>query len=79
MATVPTPEDSARTILAIFKSHNLRPDNVLVAGAVNLTFLRDGHTEAEYTEGLKYAEGKGWLETDPNSGIKLTNAGFAEM
>jgi hypothetical protein len=79
MATLPTPEDSARKILAIFKSHNVRPDNVLMAGAVNIAFTKGGRTAAEYTEGLKYAEAKGWIETGPNSSIKLTSAGFAEM
>jgi hypothetical protein len=79
MATLPTPEQSARAILAIFKLHNIRPGRVLMAGRVNMAFLTGRRTAAEYAEGLKYAEEKGWLEAGPNAIIKLTDAGFAEM
>jgi hypothetical protein len=50
-----------------------------MAGRVNRAFLTGRRTAAEYAEGLKYAEEKGWLEASPNAIIKLTDAGFAEM
>jgi hypothetical protein len=79
MATLPTPEESARTILSIFGAHNVRPGNVLMAGALNIQFLRDGRTAAEYAAGLQYAESNGWLEAGPNNSITLTDAGFAQI
>ncbi len=79
MATLPTPEESARVILAIFKKHNARPDFVLGSGPVNLQFLTAGGTAAEYLEGIKYADEQGWLEAGPNNGFKLTKAGFDAM
>jgi hypothetical protein len=80
MATLPTAEQSARAVLAIFAAYNVRAGEVLVAGQVNMKFLTDGGTEEDYEAGLHYAGEQGWLE--PASGgtnLRLTEAGFAEM
>jgi hypothetical protein len=80
MATLPTPEESARAILAIFKSKNVRPNAVLMAGQVNLQFLTSGGTAADYKAGLEYACERGWL-TPGTTGttLVLTDTGFTEM
>jgi hypothetical protein len=42
MATLPTPEESAHAILAIFAVDNSRPDDLLIAGGVNFAFRQPG-------------------------------------
>jgi hypothetical protein len=79
MATLPTPEESARAILAIFALNNSRPDDVLMAGQGEFAFRQAGGTAAEFQAGLEYAVQNGWLEIGENNTIKLTNAGFTEM
>jgi hypothetical protein len=78
MATLPTPEESARAILAIFAVDNSRPDHVLMAGGVNFAFRQAGGMAEEFQAGLEYAVQNGWLEIGENNTIKLTNAGFTE-
>ena len=78
MATLPTPEESAHAILAIFAVDNSRPDDVLIAGGVNFAFRQAGGRAAEFQPGLEYAVQNGWLEIGENNTIKLTNAGFTE-
>jgi hypothetical protein len=79
MATLPTPEESARAILTIIAFHNSRPDDVLVAEQINFAFRQAGGSAAEFQAGLEYAVQNGWLEIGKNNTIKLTNAGFSEM
>ena len=79
MATLPTPEESARRILSIFALNTLnnsRPDDVLMAEQANFAFRQAGGSAAEFHE---YAVQNGWLEISNNDTIKLTNAGFAEI
>ena len=80
MATLPTPEESARAILGIFKATNSRPGDALMAGQANFAFQQAGGTAAEFTAGLEYAvETVHWVEIGQNNTIRLTDAGFAEM
>jgi hypothetical protein len=79
MATPPTAEDFARAILAIFQSHSIRAGQVLMAHQVNLQFLTDGRTAADYATGLGYALEHGWLEDGSGNTLRLTDAGFPEM
>jgi TPP-dependent 2-oxoacid decarboxylase len=79
MATLPTPEESARAILAIFALQNSRPDDVLMAEQGNFAFRQAGGTAAEFQAGLEYAVQNGWLEIGNDNTIKLTNAGFTQM
>jgi hypothetical protein len=78
MATLPTPEESARRILSIFALNNSRPDDVLMAEPANFAFRQAGGSAAEFQAGLEYAVQNGWLAIGENNTIKLTNAGFAE-
>jgi hypothetical protein len=62
MATVPTPEVSARAILSFLKLKDVRPNEMLAAGQVNHQFLTNGGKAADYAEGIQYATERGWLE-----------------
>jgi len=80
MATLPTPEQSARAILAIFREKSIRPGQILMAGQVNLQFLTSGGTAEDYGAGLTYAGERNWLEAGQGGvTLVLTDAGFAEM
>jgi hypothetical protein len=52
MATVTTPEESARAILSFFKLKDVRPNEMLMAGQVNQQFLTNGGKAADYAEGV---------------------------
>ena len=79
MATLPTPEASARRILSIFALNNSRPHDVLMAQPADFAFRQAGGSAAEFQVGLEYAVQSGWLEISETNNIKLTNAGFAEI
>jgi len=79
MATLPTPEASARRILSIFALNNSRPHDVLMAQPADFAFRQAGGSAAEFQVGLEYAVQNGWLEISETNNIKLTNAGFAEI
>ena len=79
MAILPTPEESARAILSVFKSKDIRPNEMLIAGQVKRQFLANGGEAADYAEGLKYAVEQGWLEPLTNNRFRLTETGFVKM
>jgi hypothetical protein len=52
MANLPTPEESARLILAIFRYNNVQTDRFLEAGALNSQFIdADGSPAAARQSG----------------------------
>jgi hypothetical protein len=55
MTASPTPEQSARAILGIFKSQNCIAGDPLRIGFIKAHFLEDHGGEAEYAAGLLYA------------------------
>jgi hypothetical protein len=76
MAEVPFTDESARAILQIFSDSNVRENEILMAGQVNMRFLSDGRFRAEdYAAGLSYAVEKGWIIDEGNT-LRLTPAGF---
>jgi hypothetical protein len=79
MATVPTPEESARAILSFFKLKDVRPNVMLMAGQVNQQFLTNGGKEVDYAGAVKYAMEQGWVEPLTNNRFRLTETGFAEI
>jgi hypothetical protein len=78
MATRPTPEQSARRILAILQRHNVTSGQIMMAGALNLEFLTNGGTAAEYGDGIKFAVAQEWIEIEPTN-VRLTEVGFAAI
>jgi len=78
------PEQSARAILAIFKSRNCFAGDPLESSYVKTQFIANYGSAADYTAGLMYAEDNGWLEVaptrdmQPRDTLKLTAIGFAK-
>ena len=85
MTTSPTPEQSARAILGIFKSQNCIAGDPLRIGFIKAQFLENQRSEAEYAAGLLYAEDSNWVEVGttpdmhPHDVLTLTADGFAQI
>jgi len=85
MTVPPTPEQSARAILEIFKSRNCYAGDPLQISYIKTQFLENRGSAAEYTAGFIYAEDNGWLEVTPTHDMQprdtltLTGAGFAQI
>src|SRR6516225_7683957 len=79
MATVPTPEESARTILSFLKLKDLHPNEMVMASQVNQQFLTNGGKAPAYAEGIEYAIERGWLEPLTKDRFRLTETGFIEI
>ena len=72
MTTSPTPEQSARAILDIFKSQKCIAGDPLKISYIKTQFLERRGSAADYTAGLLYAEDNGWLEPTPRTrGVTL--------
>ena len=65
MPPSPTPEQSARAILGIFKSQNCIAGDPLKINYLRTQFLENHGSAADYTAGVLYAEDNGWLEVTP--------------
>jgi hypothetical protein len=50
----------------------------MMAGALNLEFLTNGGTAAEYGDGIKFAVAQEWIEIEPTN-VRLTEVGFAAI
>ena len=85
MTVSPTPEQSARAILEIFKSRNCYAGDPLQISYIKTQFLENQGSAAEYGADLMYAEDNGWLEVTPTHDMQprdtlaLTDAGFAQI
>jgi hypothetical protein len=78
MATIPTPEDGARHILAVFlRSGSARPGDVLPPARVVQAFWEPLWRQADLQPALAFATDQGWIELTSNGGYRLTDAGFA--
>ncbi len=74
MATLPTPEESAREILNIFVNQcNRRAGEVL-----RINNFQRGLRGEDFTAGIEVAKTSGWIEVlEGGVSFKLTDAGFA--
>jgi len=85
MTTSPTPEQSARAILGIFKSQNCIAGDPLRTDFIKVQFLQNHGSEADYAAGLLYAEDSDWVEVSPapdmhpRDMLKLTADGFRQI
>ena len=81
MRTMPTPEESARSILAVFKASGARANEVLMLGAVDRRFLsRRDARPVDFTSGLRHAVDTGWVElAGQGRQLRLTQAGYDAM
>lgn len=62
MTTSPTPEQSARAMLEIFRSQNCIAGDQLKISYIKTQFLENHGSSADYADGILYAEDNGWLE-----------------
>ena len=65
MTASPTPEQSARAVLDIFKSRNCFAGDLLETSYIKTQFLENHGRAADCTAGLLYAQDNGWLEVTP--------------
>jgi hypothetical protein len=79
MASVPTPEESARAILSFLKLRDVHPNEMVAASQVNQQFLTNGGKAADYAEGIRHAIERGWLEPLTKDRFRLTETGSIEM
>lgn len=81
MATLPTPEETARNILAIFVEHfKCRSGQVLRINNFSAVWHKRGLAAEDFKPGMKYAVAQGWVEALPTGdAFKLTSTGFAEV
>jgi len=81
MAKVLTPEESARSILAVFQASGAKVNEVLMLGTVDRIFLnRRDARPSDFTFGLRHAVDVGWVElTGQGRQLRLTQAGFDAM
>jgi hypothetical protein len=69
-------EDSARAILRVFSSEDVRAGHALMYEAVKLQFLKSRSAE-DFAAGLAFAIEREWLSNE-NIMIRLTKSGFDE-
>jgi len=79
MATLPTTEESARAILAIFKVMGFGSGVTLQRDQVEMQFGLNVGKAADFSSGVQYGVDHGWFELPSTRTIKLADAGFAEM
>lgn len=79
MADVRTPESAARVILGMFHSHNHRPGESVLPGALGQLTVAGTLLSDEVDDGLQYGLAQGWFEKGPKGALRLTQAGFAEI
>jgi hypothetical protein len=80
MAIVPTPEQCAHAILAIFVSHySLRPGDVLRRKNFLILWPQRGYRPKDFKVGLQFAVESGWLELLPgDNSYRMTKTGFTD-
>jgi hypothetical protein len=80
MATLPTPEQTAREILSIFVEHfKSRPGDVLRSNNFLAVWHSRGLQSEDFKPGMDFAAEKEWVEViDVGITFQLTDAGFAE-
>ena len=80
MATIPTPEQSAREILSIFVTGaNLRAGHSLQRNNFFQVWIDRGLHDDDFKPGMDYAQQQGWVEIfDNGSSFRLTESGFAQ-
>jgi hypothetical protein len=78
MAQLPSSERNAQLVLNIFAHFKCRPGHVLLGNNFVAYAANNGHEMTDVGSGLQEAQKLGWIEEAQN-GIRLTEAGFAEM
>jgi hypothetical protein len=75
MTRTVTDEEAARLILKYMREADTDKGQIMMAGALNYKFLKEGQTAADYNAGMKFATDIGWI-SDENTMVRLTEAGY---
>lgn len=78
MATIPTPEESAKRILELFLEFHCRPGHVLGQNNLFGAFMKSPWQVSDIVPGLKYAAEQGWIEILDKNKFRLTELGFSK-
>jgi hypothetical protein len=80
MASAPTPKETGKLLLEIFRSRNARPNETLVLESLRAHFLTTGGQAADFQKGIDWLREKGYVEDGKRSGTFLiTQAAFDVM
>jgi hypothetical protein len=82
MATIPTPEESGRKILAFYGQRNIRPGEMLLVQNLNSWWIKSRERSEDLVAGIEWLGDKGYIETQDeksNGALFLTDAGFAAI
>jgi len=80
MAKLPTPDDAARTILAVCRELNLRPEDAFPGKPIYYrTVVKGNLTQEEFRNGVDRCRALGWFEKTNDGRDLLTETGFKEM
>ncbi len=78
MATLPSPEELARSILDIFKQQNRRAKERVSYSMIRKTWVENGDRDDDLRSGINWLKDNGFLE-EKATFLFLTEKGFAEM
>ncbi len=76
MEARPTPSDTARMILELFKHHGIRPGEVLMVQVLIGFSVNNGLTNKELADGLRHGSEQGWWEDNGRGSFRLEGKGF---
>ncbi len=82
MATLPTPEEIGKKILAFYGQHNVRPGEMMLLQNLNIWSMKLGQRGEDLIAGLEWLEQQGYIEQKDgksNDALFLTEAGFAAI
>jgi hypothetical protein len=80
MASLLTPGQYAREILAIFLSNLCRPNDVLLMNNIQYGWGKSGLIAEDFDKGFEFAVKNGWVEliNESHAALKLTDEGFRQ-
>ena len=80
MATLPTPEQCAREILAVLVWHfGWLAGDVLRRNSFLTLWQQRGYSSSDFEAGVQFAVERGWLEVLPDGkSYRLTKSGFTD-
>ena len=77
MAKLPTPEESGKRVLGIYKGDGIRPGQLITWGSLHSRFVTAQWRAADLEAGLQWCIEQGYLEEKKPKIYFLTEAGFA--
>ena len=81
MATLPTPQETERVILDVFKNRGARPgEPIMLLDALNPFMVSRNYSAADFNQALRSMGEKGWIvEVRGGQAHSLTEAGYTEV